>query len=95
MQALTARELDCLRWVALGKTSWETGTIMGLTERTVNFHMARVCDKLGVCRRQAAVAVALQTGLLPLQPHMPGAVEPTRLAMQTTASGHTPGGSTG
>jgi len=51
----------------MGKTSWEIGSIIGLTERTINFHLARACEKLGVYRRQAAVAIALQRGLLPLK----------------------------
>jgi len=32
----------------MGKTRWEIGTIIGLTEHTINFHIARVCEKLGV-----------------------------------------------
>jgi len=67
MPSLTSRELECMHWAALGKTSWEIGVIIGLTERTINFHIARACEKLGVHRRQAAVTIALQRGLLPLQ----------------------------
>jgi len=59
MSPLTARELECMHWAAMGKTSWEIGSIIGLTERTINFHLARA--------RQAAVAIALQRGLLPLK----------------------------
>src|SRR5690606_33068394 len=65
------RELTCLRWAAIGKTSWEMGAILGLTERTVNFHIHNACRKLGVHGRQAAITVALSAGLLPLlnEPH--------------------------
>jgi len=69
MALLTPRELECLYWVAIGKTSWEIGHIIGVTERTVNFHIRRVCEKLGVARRQAAVTIALQHGLLPVLQH--------------------------
>lgn len=62
---LSSRELTCLRWVAIGKTSWEIAAILGVTERTINFHVGRACRKLGVTRRQAAVAMALEKGLLP------------------------------
>jgi len=67
MLPLTSRELDCLHWVAIGKTSWEIGVITGIKERTINFHIGRACQKLGVSRRQAAVALAVQAGLLPLK----------------------------
>ncbi|NYT85068.1 helix-turn-helix domain-containing protein [Pollutimonas harenae] len=66
MKPLTERELTCLRWAAVGKTSWEMGAILGLTERTVNFHVHNACRKLGVHGRQAAITTALRSGLLPL-----------------------------
>ncbi|NYT80192.1 LuxR family transcriptional regulator [Alcaligenaceae bacterium] len=64
MKPLTKRELSCLQWAAQGKTSWEVGMILGLTERTVNFHIQNACKKLGVHGRQAAITVALQAGML-------------------------------
>jgi LuxR family transcriptional regulator of spore coat protein len=65
MKPLTQREVSCLQWAALGKTSWEMGVILGLTERTINFHIHNACRKLGVHGRQAAITAALQAGLLP------------------------------
>ncbi|MBO1113660.1 helix-turn-helix domain-containing protein [Bordetella petrii] len=62
---LSNRERDCLHWSALGKTSWEISVILGVSERTVNFHIGNACSKLGVYNRRAAVAVALSQGLLP------------------------------
>lgn len=64
MKPLTDRELTCLHWAAVGKTSWEMGVILGLTERTVNFHVHNACRKLGVHGRQAAITAAFQSGLL-------------------------------
>lgn len=61
---LTGREVQCLEWVSKGKTSWETGLILGLAERTVNFHLRNACAKLKVYGRQAGVAQALRLGLL-------------------------------
>lgn len=61
---LTARELACLHWTSIGKTSWETGVILGITERTVNFHIQNACRKLGVHGRQAAITIALNAGLV-------------------------------
>jgi len=61
---LSEREIICLRWAAEGKTSWETATILGLSERTINFHLQNACGKLHVHNRRAAVARALRQGLL-------------------------------
>lgn len=63
---LTSRELTCLSWAAIGKTSWEVGVILNLTERTVNFHIHNACKKLQVHSRQAAITTALRAGLLPM-----------------------------
>ncbi|MYN14841.1 LuxR family transcriptional regulator [Pusillimonas sp. TS35] len=64
-KALTTRELSCLQWASVGKTSWETGVILGVTERTVNFHIQNACRKLGVHGRQAAITIVLNAGLVP------------------------------
>jgi len=65
MKPLTARELECLHWAAMGKTSWEIGMILGVTERTVNFHIQIASHKLQVRGRQAAITAAYRTGQLP------------------------------
>lgn len=67
MKPLTPQELLCLKWVAMGKTSWETGCILGLAERTINYHIHNACRKLGVHGRQAAVTAAMRSGLLTLE----------------------------
>ena len=36
---MSARELDCLKWTAAGKTAWEASVILGISERTVRFHL--------------------------------------------------------
>jgi len=64
MTPLTRRQHDCLYWAAQGKTSWEIGQIVGIQERTVNFHIATACENLGVRTRQAAITAALQHALL-------------------------------
>ena len=65
---LSERELECLRWVADGKSSWEIGRLVSLSERTVNFHIERAMAKLNVCNRQHAVAKAIISGLLTPRP---------------------------
>jgi DNA-binding CsgD family transcriptional regulator len=61
---LSERELECLEWVSFGKTSWETALILGVSERTINFHLLNAARKLNVYGRQAAVALALRQNLL-------------------------------
>lgn len=62
--ALTQRERECLLWAAEGKTSWETAQILGISERTVIFHLQNVSEKLGCANRQQAVARAIAQGLI-------------------------------
>ena len=56
---LTRREAQVLAWVAQGKTNGEIGTILGLSHRTVEKHLERLYQKLGVETRTAAAAWAL------------------------------------
>ncbi|MCW0211201.1 MAG: helix-turn-helix domain-containing protein [Achromobacter sp.] len=61
-EPLSARQAACLRWAALGKTSWETARILGVSESTVNFHLRNACARLGVRGRRAAAVEALRRG---------------------------------
>jgi DNA-binding NarL/FixJ family response regulator len=57
---LTDREVEALTWVARGKSSTDIAVLMGVSERTVNFHVNNVIRKLGVATRvQAAIRCAL------------------------------------
>lgn len=60
---LSAREAEVLRWMADGKTSIEAAAILGLSERTVNFHVANAMLKLGAANKTAAVVKAALLGL--------------------------------
>lgn len=62
--SLSHRECEVLRWAAEGKTSYEIGIILGLTERTINFHIARSIMKLGASNKTNAVVKAMQRGLI-------------------------------
>ena len=61
---LTQREREVLRWTAAGKTSAEIGAILGISTRTVNFHILTVFDKLGVVNKTQAAVKAQMNGLL-------------------------------
>jgi LuxR family quorum-sensing system transcriptional regulator SolR len=56
---LTARERECLKWSAAGKTTREVGVILGITERTAVFHMNNVVQKLGAANKTQAIVRAL------------------------------------
>ena len=55
---LNDREVEVLTWVARGKTSAEIAQIIGLTKRTVDFHIDNARGKLGAATRTEAVIKA-------------------------------------
>ena len=55
---LNDREVETLTWVARGKTSAEIAQILGLTKRTVDFHIDNARTKLGAATRTQAVVKA-------------------------------------
>jgi len=61
---LTAREAEALTWSARGKTSEEIAPILGLTKRTVDFHLDNARRKLGVATRVEAAAKAVSARLI-------------------------------
>ena len=61
---LTERELEILQWTAIGKTAWEIGSILNISERTVNFHLQNAMGKFGVHNKTHAAAKAMSAGLI-------------------------------
>lgn len=61
---LTRREREVMLWTAEGKTAFEVGVIVGLTERTVNFHISRTLAKLGATNKTQAAVKAAVLGML-------------------------------
>ncbi len=55
---LNDREVETLTWAARGKTSAEIAEILGITKRTVDFHVDNARTKLGTPTRTAAVIKA-------------------------------------
>ncbi len=62
---LSARELECLRWSAVGKTSEEIAAILGISPETVRIYFKRGMRKIGATTRTQAVAIACEMRLLP------------------------------
>jgi DNA-binding NarL/FixJ family response regulator len=62
--ALSEREREVLRLVAGGQANKQIARTLGITERTVKFHVTSILTKLGAENRAQAVALATQRGLL-------------------------------
>lgn len=61
---LSPREQECLTWVTSGKSSWDIGMILGISENTVNFHLKNAFYKLGGKGRIICVVKAIMLGLI-------------------------------
>jgi LuxR family transcriptional regulator, quorum-sensing system regulator CciR len=63
---LTERQLECIVLVARGKTDWEIGKILNISEETVKQHIANARERYDVTKRMQVVLRALYDGLVPL-----------------------------
>ena len=61
---LSRREIQCVYWVNEGKTDWEIGRILGISEDTVAYHLKNVKTKLNVTRRAQIPIAAWLRGVL-------------------------------
>ena len=63
-ETLTARELDVLRLLVRGMRNKEIAARLYVSERTVNFHLANIYQKLNVSGRTEALSKAIEQGLV-------------------------------
>jgi LuxR family quorum-sensing system transcriptional regulator CciR len=61
---LSKREVECLRWAALGKTDQEIARIISRSCATIRFHIHNAAQKLDAVNRSQAVFKASQLGYL-------------------------------
>jgi DNA-binding CsgD family transcriptional regulator len=61
---LTKREKEVLNWIKIGKTNWEISKILGISERTVKFHVFNIFHKLNTSSRSHAVAKAINLSII-------------------------------
>lgn len=61
---LSDREREAMLWTADGKTASEIAPILGLTKRTVDFHIHNATKKLNARNKTHAVANAMGMGLI-------------------------------
>jgi DNA-binding NarL/FixJ family response regulator len=66
VEGLTERELEVLRRAAQGDTNRAIGHKLGISDRTVQGHLANIFGKLGVSTRTEAVLLAMKQGWITL-----------------------------
>ncbi len=64
IEPLTPREREVLVGVAAGLTNKQIAARLGISDRTVQFHLGNVLSKLGVASRTEAAVLSLQRGLV-------------------------------
>src|SRR3546814_12053553 len=68
---LTPREIEVIRFVALGYNQEELGTELSISPRTVEKHVKHVMEKLCARNRPHMVALALARGVIEPVPIVP------------------------
>jgi DNA-binding NarL/FixJ family response regulator len=61
---LAPREIETIRWIALGFTQSQIATRMGLSQATVNTYAKRIRSKLHVTNKAELTRIAIQLGYL-------------------------------
>ncbi len=61
---ITKREQEILQWAAAGKTEWEIGEILNISEHTVDKFFRSARTKLGAINRTQAVAEAFRRNII-------------------------------
>lgn len=61
---LSAREIECMRWVIEGKSDTDIGEILGISPTTVHYHIENAKKKLGVRTRLQATQLAVSRGYI-------------------------------
>ena len=61
---MTKREIECIKWAAEGKTSWEISKLLSISQRTVDFHLANCITKTDSINRQQAIVKYVLNGQL-------------------------------
>lgn len=59
---LTPREFECLKLAARGKSAWDVSQILGVSKRTVTFHLENAKAKLGVRTINQAILRLAESG---------------------------------
>lgn len=60
---LTPRQIECLKWACMGKSSKDTAAILGVSPCVVDEHLGKACNRLKVRTRGQAIYEAGRRGL--------------------------------
>jgi two-component system NarL family response regulator len=63
-EVLTERQLEVLKMIARGMTYKDVGEALGLSERTIKYHMGRIVEMLHLENRAQVIAHAARMGLV-------------------------------
>jgi ATP/maltotriose-dependent transcriptional regulator MalT len=77
---LTRREAEVMKFVVFGYRSKEIADILVVSKRTIDYHIAGVFSKLGVCNRLQAIRAVQHLGLVPFEPRF-DALDPPSLVL--------------
>ena len=66
MFLLTERAYEVLWLLAAGRGNKEIAEVLGISVKTVEFHVSRLLEKLGARSRTEAIRTAVQLGLVDL-----------------------------
>ena len=61
---ITPRQIEILKWLSYGKSTWDISVILNRSERVIFWHVDNLLKKLDAANRTQAVAIALQHGLI-------------------------------
>ncbi len=61
---LSAKELEILRWISLGKRYEQVAVLMDMSCNNVGFRMSLILTKLGAATGAGAVGLALRKGII-------------------------------
>lgn len=64
---LTPRQLEILSLIARGRSNKEIATVLGISERTVKFHVASLFKKLSTYSRTEALVVAIKLRVIEIE----------------------------
>ena len=61
---LSNREIEIVYWISSGKSDWEISQILGISPKTVNYHVENVKKKYAVSTRIQAIVAVVKDGLI-------------------------------
>jgi DNA-binding CsgD family transcriptional regulator len=64
LPALTKREIEILTWSKNGKSAAAVATILGISERTVTFHVQNILGKYDCESKLHAIRMAMDAGVI-------------------------------